>query len=113
MGLNRRDFFKYLTAAGAAVAGSPRSARAWQSRVPSDAYGCLVDLTRCIGCRKCEQACNRVNALPPPERTFEDLTLLDKKRRPDARAFTVVNRYVSGEIDNLMGGNDVHQKKDQ
>jgi formate dehydrogenase iron-sulfur subunit len=99
MGLNRRDFFKYLTVAGAAVAGSGRSAHAWQSRAPSDPYGCLVDLTRCIGCRKCEQACNQVNTLPPPDRSFEDLTLLDKKRRPDARSFTVVNRYVSGEID--------------
>jgi formate dehydrogenase iron-sulfur subunit len=25
-----------------------------------------------------KQACNRVNALPPPERSFEDLTVLDK-----------------------------------
>jgi formate dehydrogenase beta subunit len=99
MGLNRRDFFKYVTAAGAAVAGSDGSAHAWRSRAPSDPNGCLVDLTRCIGCRKCEEACNRVNALPPPDRSFEDLTLLDKKRRPDERTYTVVNRYVSGEID--------------
>jgi formate dehydrogenase beta subunit len=99
MGLTRRTFFKYLTAAGATAAGSDRSAHAWQSRAPSDPYGCLVDLTRCIGCRKCEEACNRVNALPPPDRSFEDLTLLDKKRRPDERTYTVVNRYVAGKID--------------
>jgi formate dehydrogenase iron-sulfur subunit len=66
---------------------------------PSDPYGCLVDLTRCIGCRKCEQACAEVNGLPQPERSFEDLTVLDAKRRPDERSFTVVNRYVSGKID--------------
>ena len=59
MGLNRRDFFKYVTVAGATVTGSERSAHAWQSRAPSDPVGCLVDLTRCIGCRKCEDACNR------------------------------------------------------
>ena len=99
MGLNRRDFFKFVTAGGAAMAGSNDSAHAWQSRAPSDPIGCLVDLTRCIGCRKCEEACNRVNALPPPDRGFEDLTLLDKKRRPDERTYTVVNRHVSGEID--------------
>ena len=52
-------------------------------KVPQDAYGCLVDLTRCIGCRKCEQACNAVNHLPPPDESFDDLTILDKKRRPD------------------------------
>jgi Fe-S-cluster-containing dehydrogenase component len=58
-----------------------------------------VDLTRCIGCRKCEQACAEVNGLPQPERSFEDLTVLDAKRRPDERSYTVVNRYVSGKID--------------
>ncbi len=99
MGLNRRDFFKTLTAAGAAVAGSGRSAHAWQSRAPSDSVGCLVDLTRCIGCRKCEEACNRVNALPEPVTSFEDYTVLDRKRRPDERSYTVINRYISGVID--------------
>ena len=99
MGLNRRDFFKYLTVAGAAAAGSGGDAHAWQSRAPSDAMGCLVDLTRCIGCRKCEEACNRVNHLPAPDQRFEDLTVLDRKRRPDARSYTVVNRYISGVID--------------
>jgi formate dehydrogenase iron-sulfur subunit len=99
MGISRRSFFKFLTVAGATAAAPKPSACAWQSRAPADAYGCLVDLTRCIGCRKCEEACNRVNGLPPPERSFEDLTVLDKKRRPDERSFTVVNRYTSGVID--------------
>jgi formate dehydrogenase iron-sulfur subunit len=99
MGISRRNFLKILTAAGAATATARASAHAWQSRAPSDPYGCLVDLTRCIGCRKCEQACAEVNGLPQPERSFEDLTVLDAKRRPDERSFTVVNRYVSGKID--------------
>jgi formate dehydrogenase iron-sulfur subunit len=99
MGISRRNFLKILTAAGAATATATASAHAWQSRAPSDPYGCLVDLTRCIGCRKCEQACAEVNGLPQPERSFEDLTVLDAKRRPDERSFTVVNRYVSGKID--------------
>ena len=99
MRLNRRDLFKWITLASATVAGSNRSARAWQSKAPSEAFGCLVDLTRCIGCRKCEQACNRVNKLPAPDRSFEDLTLLDRKRRPDERAYTVVNRYFPGRLD--------------
>ena len=30
---------------------------------------------------------------------FDDLTVLDKKRRPDERTYTVVNRYTSGQID--------------
>ena len=72
---------------------------AWESRAPEDAYGCLVDLTRCIGCRKCEQACQTVNSLPQPEQSFDDLTILDRKRRPDEKSYTVVNRYYSGKID--------------
>jgi Fe-S-cluster-containing dehydrogenase component len=99
MGLNRRDFFKYLTVAGGSVAASRRPANAWQSRAPSSSVGCLVDLTRCIGCRKCEETCNRVNGLPEPDRRFDDLTVLDRERRPDEKAFTVINRYTSGLID--------------
>ncbi len=99
MGISRRNFFKLLTVAGAGTATAKPSAHAWQSRAPSDPYGCLIDLTRCIGCRKCEQACNTVNKLPAPDQSFEDYTVLDKKRRPDEKTYTVINRYTSGEID--------------
>ncbi len=97
--LNRRGFFKVAGAAGAAVAGASSNARAWHSKAPEDPYGCLVDLTRCIGCRKCEQACNRVNGLPPPQLPFDDPTVLDSRRRPTAQAYTVVNRYYTGKLD--------------
>jgi len=92
---------KLLAAAGAVglSTAAPESAEAWQSQAPSDPYGCLVDLTRCVGCRKCEQACNEVNALPAPDVRFNDLTVFDAKRRPDHKAFTVVNRYYSGKND--------------
>ncbi len=53
----------------------------------------LHDTTLCIGCRSCEAACNEVNDLPAPDRPFDDLTVLEDKRRTDAAAFTVVNRY--------------------
>ena len=98
MELDRRKFFQILGAGGAAaVAGPTRNGHAWQSKAPPDPYGCLVDLTRCIGCRKCEQACQTVNNLPPPERPFDDLTVLDRKRRPDETAFTIINRYYPGK----------------
>jgi formate dehydrogenase iron-sulfur subunit len=99
MELSRRGFFKLAGVAGAGLAASSRPAGAWQSRAPVDPRGCLVDLTRCIGCRKCEQACQMVNHLPAPERPFDDLTVLDQKRRPDERAYTVVNRYYPGRRD--------------
>ena len=96
--LSRRGFLSTL-GAGTITAMSAGSARAWKSRAPSDPYGCLVDLTRCIGCRKCEMACNEVNNLPKPAVKFNDLTIFDRKRRPDDKTFTVVNRYHTGKID--------------
>ncbi|WP_319471829.1 4Fe-4S dicluster domain-containing protein [uncultured Pseudodesulfovibrio sp.] len=98
MALSRRGFLGAMGAMGAAAA-VPKNAEAWKSKAPPDPYGCLVDLTRCVGCRKCEQACNEVNKLPEPAVKFDDLTILDAKRRPDDKAFTVVNRYYSGRID--------------
>ena len=100
MNLNRRGFFKIMgAAAGASLTAEAPSADARSLKSPPDAYGCLVDLTRCIGCRKCEAACNRVNDLPPPDRSFEDPTVLNKLRRPDEKTFTVVNRYFPGRLD--------------
>ncbi|MBW2580314.1 MAG: 4Fe-4S dicluster domain-containing protein [Deltaproteobacteria bacterium] len=101
MKINRRRF---LGVAGTMVGGSVvgRSIKAQATRKPKgppDAYGCLVDLTVCVGCRKCEQACNKVNNLPPPEVPFDDLRVLEGKRRPTAKAYTVVNRYYSGRVD--------------
>ncbi|KAB1441512.1 4Fe-4S dicluster domain-containing protein [Pseudodesulfovibrio senegalensis] len=98
MSIPRRKFLGALGAAGMAVA-MPGKAQAWESKAPPDPFGCLVDLTRCVGCRKCEQACNEVNKLPEPETKFDDLTILDAKRRPDDKVYTVINRYYPGRMD--------------
>lgn len=60
-------------------------------------YGVLHDTTLCVGCRRCEEACNKVNDLPPPKKPFDDLSVLDKRRRTDTKAYTVVNRYIEAE----------------
>lgn len=99
MKLDRRDFLRVATVA-ATGPFLPRPVVAAGSGEPSgEAYGCLVDLTRCIGCRKCEQACNAVQQLPAPERSFDDVLVLEKKRHMDSRSFTVVNRYHTGAVD--------------
>jgi Fe-S-cluster-containing dehydrogenase component len=66
--------------------------------------GVLVDLTRCIGCRSCEAACNKEQHLPAPDRPFDDKSVFEEtfhggtqKRRPDENAYTVVNRYDTEE----------------
>jgi Fe-S-cluster-containing dehydrogenase component len=101
MDIGRRTFFKAALAGGACAAQAlaPKSAEAWESKAPDDPYGCLVDLTRCVGCRKCEQACNEVNKLPEPELPFDDKRILDTKRRMDATSLTVVNRSYAGKVD--------------
>lgn len=99
MSIDRRQFLKSVGLGLAGAAVSPDPASAWESKAPPDPYCCLVDITRCIGCRKCELACNQVNALPEPEVRFDDLRVLDEKRRPTNTAYTVVNRYYTGSLD--------------
>jgi hypothetical protein len=101
MKMDRRGF---LRIAGGAVAsslamGNGKALAGRAPKTPPDPRGCLVDLTECVGCRKCEQACNQVNGLPEPKVPFDDLTVLDHKRRPDEKAFTVINRYWTGRRD--------------
>jgi formate dehydrogenase iron-sulfur subunit len=95
MSISRRKFLGWLGAAGLGTALSKTARAASNKRF--DGYpqssGVLFDSTRCIGCRKCEEGCNRVNELPEPDRAFSDLSVLDSERRTTAKAYTIVNRY--------------------
>ena len=97
MELDRRDFLKTLTAAGIGVAATATPSLASERKALSpDTMGVLVDITQCIGCRKCEWACNQVNDLPLPEgglKGLEDQSVFENMRRPEADAYTTVNRY--------------------
>lgn len=94
MSTSRRKFLGWMAAAGT-TAMLPEGTSAQHEHFTGypDSYGVLHDTTLCIGCRSCEAACNEVNDLPAPDAPFDDLTVLDARRRPDARAYTVVNRY--------------------
>jgi len=95
MSISRRKFIGWIGAAGAAAATGSKARAASNKSFEgyADSNGVLHDMTRCIGCRRCEAACNQVNDLPAPERPFEDLAVLDQKRRTTAKAYTVVNQY--------------------
>lgn len=57
--------------------------------------GVLVDIPRCIGCRRCEYACQEAAGFDPPDiETFEDKSVYDEIRRPGPRSHTVINRHV-------------------
>jgi Fe-S-cluster-containing dehydrogenase component len=92
---SRRELLQTLAAAGGvALVGAPSEVFAgkklsgWPNRM-----GMLTDLTECVGCRSCEKACNLANRLPDPEIPFDEKSVFEKKRRPTASAYTVVNRY--------------------
>jgi formate dehydrogenase iron-sulfur subunit len=94
--LSRRRFLKNGFAGGATAALLGKSTQAKASASFSgypEGMGVLVDLTRCVGCRSCEAACNREQNLPAPDRPFDDLSVLEEKRRTTESAYTVVNKY--------------------
>jgi formate dehydrogenase iron-sulfur subunit len=98
MSISRRQFLGWLGAAGTAGAGVAVGKKAHAAATKSfdgypDSNGVLFDSTRCIGCRKCEEGCQKVNELPEPDRPFDDLTVLEKKRRTKAGVYMVINKY--------------------
>jgi Fe-S-cluster-containing dehydrogenase component len=102
MHLSRRSFFKVCGIGGASLAARPASAAGVPAQQdPDNAYGCLVDTTLCVGCRKCEQACNQRHSLPMPEASFEELTVLENERRMNETTYTVVNKYYPKNIGTL------------
>ena len=96
MAISRRRFLTWIGAAGAglAVAEAAQASTLKQFDGYPDSVGVLHDTTRCVGCRMCEDACNKVNDLPKPQTPFKDLSVLQNKRRTSPDAFTVVNKYV-------------------
>jgi Fe-S-cluster-containing dehydrogenase component len=95
MSISRRKFLTWIGGAGAgAVIGSSAHAGSRKNlEGHPDGYGVLHDMTLCIGCRSCEEACNEVSNLPAPEKSFKDLTVLEENRRTSSTAITVVNKY--------------------
>ncbi|MBP9943943.1 MAG: 4Fe-4S dicluster domain-containing protein [Desulfomicrobium sp.] len=92
--MKRRKFIGLLAGAGACLAASPATAGGTHHfEGYPDSHGVLFDSTKCIGCRKCEAACNKVNELPAQPVPFDDLTVLETKRRTHHDTFTVVNKY--------------------
>jgi len=120
--MDRREFLKKaLTVAGISLinkkavaspsiysTGNTANRRNWEKYEqtkdsPKEPYAVLVDLTKCIGCRRCEWACNEWNKNPNrPIKEFEESkdkkpSVFDRIRRTHAGEFTVVNRFYDRE----------------
>lgn len=94
MGIERRDFLKTLVVASGTVAGVSNLKASEKMKLNPDRFGVLTDLTYCIGCRKCEWACNESNGMPnQPLDSFSDTTVFDEYRRPTEKQYTVVNSF--------------------
>ena len=112
--IDRRNFLKGGLAGGAALAATCNATKAHAAGTFGgypDSMGVLVDLTKCVGCRTCEAACNKEQDLPAPDKPFNDTSVFDEikhgqKRRPTEKAYTVVNRYDVAERD----GGPVYRK---
>ncbi|SDB37423.1 Fe-S-cluster-containing dehydrogenase component [Desulfonatronum thiosulfatophilum] len=92
--MKRRSFLGLMGAAGAGLAApAPAKAAVRDFSFFHGTPGVLFDGTRCIGCRRCEMACNKVNHLPEPTVPFDNLDVLKTPRRTDATTYTVVNRF--------------------
>lgn len=93
--ISRRAFLGAAAAVGGATLSSASGTAVAAPNLEGwpDRFGMLTDLTACVGCRSCERACNEVNGLPPPEKSFDDVSVFEEHRRPTSTAYTVVNRY--------------------
>ena len=97
--MKRRNFLKACIIGGATISLG-KTNKGWAAgsfEGYPEAMGVLVDTTRCIGCRSCEAACNKEQKLPEPETNFQDKRVFEEERRPDAKAYTVVNEFEKKE----------------
>ena len=69
--INRRGFLQGgLAGAAAATVSLARPSQGATFEGYPESLGVLVDLSRCVGCRSCEAACNQEQHLPAPEKPF-------------------------------------------
>ena len=105
---SRRDLLKGMGAGAVALAtatslaGQSAQAGATDSTTDSeDAWGMLIDLTRCTGCQSCALACKEANARPHPQRVPISL---------DSDAYSFVEERA---VLNEMGDPEKHYVKRQ
>lgn len=94
MTTSRRSFLRRAgIMGGASLALTPARAFALWAPAETASFGVLTDLSACVGCRCCEQACNEANKLPPPAVPFDAAAVPGVRRRPGKSSFTAVSTY--------------------
>jgi len=87
MSISRRRFLGWLGAAGVGTTLGRSAHAAGNTHFAGhpDALGCFSTPPAASACRKCEEACNRVNELPAPPKPFSDLAVLERRAGPTPR----------------------------
>jgi len=96
MSQSRRDFLKTSGLIVGSIGGlTVENAEAAPKNILSDnRMGVLVDTTECIGCRRCEYACQSAHDMPTEAMSsYDDRSVFDEMRRPDHTALTIINEY--------------------
>ncbi|MFH0980951.1 MAG: 4Fe-4S dicluster domain-containing protein [Planctomycetota bacterium] len=96
MDVSRRDFLKkagWAGASGAVMGLGPGRAGASEARAASEDWmGVLVDIPKCIGCRRCEAACNQTHGFEvPTDQELQDKLVFMEHRRPGPHDYTTIN----------------------
>lgn len=90
---SRRGFVKLTGATAVALATGSARAGHGEIDLSDERMGVLVDLTECVGCRRCEFACAEANDNPHDDlEDYDDQSVFAETRRPTVSCFTVVNR---------------------
>ncbi len=95
MTTSRRKFLRSAGIIGGAslALGPARSIAALWAPADPTGFGVLTDLSLCVGCRGCEQACNQANGLPPLAEPSDAEVAPGVLRRPGKSSFTAVSTY--------------------
>jgi len=96
--VSRRDFLKKAglgSVVSPAVGLLPEQAMAYEAgEILADWMGVLVDIPKCIGCRRCEAACQEANGFEvATDEELGDLSVFEEHRRPGPQSYTTVNRF--------------------
>jgi Fe-S-cluster-containing dehydrogenase component len=95
MGLDRRGFLKSLAVVGSACCGARAGTGANATpEAGGKSRAVLMDIPNCIGCRKCEFACQQAASFDvPPIESFDDKSVFATHRRPSPGSNTTVNAF--------------------
>jgi formate dehydrogenase iron-sulfur subunit len=104
MSINRRDFFRSVSAAGLTLAFGKDATAAPPGQIGNEFVGMLFDSTLCLGCRACERVCAMEHNLPRPT----DELKVDVIRKTSEIQRTAINNHTTSKGTVLVKNQCMH-----